>query len=37
MNYYDKEFSTEHLKKNNPFNDLVMVNGLIVPKNYIKS
>jgi hypothetical protein len=32
MGYYDKEFSTNHMKENSPFSNLVMVNGLIVDK-----
>lgn len=32
MEYYDKEFSTTHMKDNNPFSNLVMINGLIVDK-----
>lgn len=32
MGYYDPEFSTAHMKDNSPFSNLVMVNGLIVPK-----
>lgn len=35
MGYYDSEFSTQHLAKNNPFNDLVVVNGFIVPLSSI--
>ena len=35
MGYYDSEFSTQHMKGNNPFNNLVMVNGLIVPLSSI--
>lgn len=31
MRYWDEEFSTTHMKDSNPFSDLVMVNGLIVP------
>jgi len=32
MGYYDKEFSTAHMKENSPFSNLVMINGLIVDK-----
>lgn len=32
MGYYDKEFSTTHMKDNNPISNLVMINGLIVDK-----
>jgi hypothetical protein len=32
MGYYDKEFSTTHMKDNSPFSNLVMINGLIVDK-----
>ena len=31
MGYWDKEFSTKHSKQDNPFRDLVEINGLIVP------
>ncbi len=29
--YYDKEFSTRHMMESNPFNSMVMINGLIAP------
>lgn len=32
MGYYDKEFSTAHMRENNPFSNFVMRNGLIVDK-----
>ncbi|MGA2956014.1 MAG: DUF6398 domain-containing protein [Thermodesulfobacteriota bacterium] len=32
MGYYDGEFSTNHVKENSPFSNLVMINGLIVDK-----
>jgi hypothetical protein len=35
MGYYDSDFSTQKMTENNPFNDLVMVNGLIVPLSSI--
>jgi hypothetical protein len=35
MGYYDSDFSTQKMIENNPFNDLVMVNGLIVPLSSI--
>ena len=31
MRYFDEEFSTERMQKENPLNEFVMVNGLIVP------
>jgi hypothetical protein len=31
MGYYDKEFSTQAMNESNPFNDMVMINGFIVP------
>jgi hypothetical protein len=31
LNRFDNEFSTSHLMENNPFNQYVMVDGLIVP------
>lgn len=30
MGYYDPEFSTQKMTENNPFNDMVMVDGFIV-------
>ena len=33
IGYFDDEFSTTHIKENNPFNDLMMVDGLIFLKN----
>ena len=33
--YYDSEFSTQMMMENNPFNNKVMVNGLIVPLSSI--
>jgi hypothetical protein len=30
MGYFDSDFSTQNMKENNPFNDLVMVNGIMV-------
>ncbi len=35
MGYYDTEFSTQHMTGENPFNDMVMVNGFIVPLSSI--
>ncbi len=32
MGYYDPEFSTAHIRKNSPFSNLVMINGIIVDK-----
>jgi len=31
MGYYDPEFSITRLKNNNPFNNLVSVDGFLVP------
>jgi hypothetical protein len=31
MRYFDEEFSTERMQNENPLNEFVMVNGLIVP------
>jgi len=31
LNYYNKEFSTRNMQENNPFSDVVMVNGFSVP------
>ncbi len=35
LGYYDTNFSTQDMTENNPFNDMVMVNGLIVPLSSI--
>jgi len=35
LTMFDNEFATEHMKATNPFNDLVMVDGLIVPLSSI--
>jgi len=35
LGYYDSNFSTQKMTENNPFNDMVMVNGLIVPLSSI--
>jgi len=35
MGYYDSDFSTQNMTENNPFNDMVMVNGFIVPLSSI--
>jgi hypothetical protein len=32
MGYYDKEFSTTHMRENNPFSNFAMMNGFIVDK-----
>jgi hypothetical protein len=32
MGYYDKEFSTTHMRQNNPFSNYVMIDGFIVDK-----
>lgn len=31
IRHFNEEFSTERVQNENPFNDFVMVNGLIVP------
>ncbi|MBC8180112.1 hypothetical protein H8E88_03210 [candidate division KSB1 bacterium] len=33
LSYFDSEFSTIHVKQNNPFDKLMMVDGFIVSKN----
>jgi len=33
LGYFDSEFSTTHMKQNNPFDKLMLVDGFIVPKN----
>ncbi|MCK9420999.1 MAG: DUF6398 domain-containing protein [Bacteroidales bacterium] len=33
LGYFDNEFSTDHMKQNNPFARLTMVNGFIVSKD----
>ncbi len=35
LNYWNKEFSTAHLKESNPFSNLVMVDGFIVDKKHL--
>ena len=35
LNFWDKEFSTAHMKETDPFSDMVMVNGLIVDKRFL--
>lgn len=35
MGYYDADFSTQHMTEINPFNDMVMVDGFIVPLSSI--
>ena len=35
LGYYDSNFSTKKMTENNPFKDMVMVNGLIVPLSSI--
>ena len=32
MSYYSSEFSTQHMNANNPFNNMIMVDGFIVPR-----
>ena len=32
MGYYDREFSTAHMRENSPFSNFVMMNGFIVDK-----
>ncbi|MCG8477366.1 MAG: hypothetical protein MI784_18010 [Cytophagales bacterium] len=36
MRYYDSEFSTQHMAEANPFKDVVMVDGMIVPLSTIR-
>lgn len=33
LGYFDSEFSTASVQKNNPFNDMVSINGFIVPRS----
>lgn len=35
MGYYDEQFSTEVGRQSNPLKDLVMIDGLIVPKSLL--
>ena len=35
LTMYDNEFATQNMKESNPFNNLVMVDGLIVPISYL--
>jgi hypothetical protein len=37
MRNWDKEFGTEEMKNRDPFKDMVMLNGLIVPKSALPS
>ncbi len=37
MTYGNDEFSTERDKENNPFANLMMINGLIVPIDILES
>lgn len=37
MSYFDNEFATRQTQQNNPFNDLVSVNGLIIPADFLKN
>jgi len=32
MSYYSPEFSTQHMHANNPFNNMIMIDGFIVPR-----
>jgi len=36
MTYFDPEFSTATNAKDNPLNDLVFINGLLIPKDMLK-
>ena len=33
MGYYDANFSTQHMAQTNPFADLTLVNGFLVPRD----
>lgn len=33
--YWDKDFSTKQQAENNPFNNLMMINGFIVPRDLL--
>lgn len=35
LGYFDSEFSTQRMAESNPFNDMVVVNGFIVPLSSI--
>ena len=35
MNYYDKDFSTTYMNENNPYSEMTMVNGFIVPSDML--
>jgi hypothetical protein len=35
LNYYDPDFSTKNMQKNNPFNDMAIVDGFVVPKSML--
>ncbi len=36
LGYFDNEFSTSSLQERSPFNNLVSINGFIVPKDMLK-
>ncbi|MCP3775554.1 DUF6398 domain-containing protein [Paenibacillus sp. MZ04-78.2] len=37
MGYFNDEFATKRSQQNNPFNNLVSINGFIVPANFLKN
>ena len=36
LSYWDSEFSTSRMRGDNPFNNLMMSGGFIVPKSFLK-
>ncbi|SCW46769.1 hypothetical protein SAMN04487970_1008107 [Paenibacillus tianmuensis] len=37
MGYFNDEFATKRSQQNNPFNNLVSINGFIVPADFLKN
>lgn len=35
LTHYDLDFSTSKMEKSNPFNEMVMINGYVVPKSFL--
>lgn len=36
LSYFDEDFSTDIVQENSPFNNFVSIDGLIVPKDFLK-
>jgi hypothetical protein len=37
MGYFDNEFATQRTQQSNPFNNLVPINGFIVPADFLRN